>query len=120
LGLPLVAFGVGYDRPWRMRTWDSFAVPRLYSRVRIIVGPRIWIPSDLDRQGIEYHRNCVEQTMNRLTAEAEDWAESGQRRKGQVLLKPQPIPTRRFSDESSDEDPGPPTLALRDDNRRCA
>ena len=29
LGLPLVAMGVGYDRPWRVKgAWDKFAIPR--------------------------------------------------------------------------------------------
>ena len=35
LGLPLVALGFGYDRPWRFhRAWDQFALPRPFSRAR--------------------------------------------------------------------------------------
>ncbi len=40
LGIPLIPYGVGYDRPWRMPTWDRFALPRPFSRARIVVGPR--------------------------------------------------------------------------------
>jgi lysophospholipid acyltransferase (LPLAT)-like uncharacterized protein len=89
LRLPLVAFGVGYDRPWRLGTWDRFAVPRPYSRVRSIVGPRMWIPPDLNRKGIQHYREQVERTMNLLTVESERWAESGERRSGQVPVCPQ-------------------------------
>ncbi len=33
LGLPLIAMGFGFDRPWRVRSaWDQFAIPRPFSR----------------------------------------------------------------------------------------
>ena len=32
LGLPLVLMGYGFDRPWRMGSWDRFALPRPCSR----------------------------------------------------------------------------------------
>jgi lysophospholipid acyltransferase (LPLAT)-like uncharacterized protein len=102
LGLPLVAFGVGYDRPWRLGSWDRFAVPRPYSRVRIVVGPRIRVPADLDRDGIEQQRRQVEAVMNRLTDEAEEWALSGDRRRGQVPLPQQAAAVRRFSEPLAD------------------
>ena len=28
LGMPIVAMGFGYDRPWRFNSWDRFAIPR--------------------------------------------------------------------------------------------
>jgi len=84
LNLPLVPFGIGYDRPWRMPTWDHFALPRPYSRARLVVGPRLHIPADLDRDGLEWHRQQMETTLNQLTTEAELWAESGHRRRGQI------------------------------------
>jgi lysophospholipid acyltransferase (LPLAT)-like uncharacterized protein len=90
LGLPLVPFGIGYDKPWRLPTWDRFAVPRPYSRARIMVGPRVWLPSDLDRDGIEQERERVENLLNLLTSEAETWAESGERRTGQMACVSQP------------------------------
>jgi hypothetical protein len=84
LGLPLVAMGYGYDRPWRVRrAWDQFAIPRPHSRVRAIPSGEIFVPSNLDRDGIEHYRRRIEQLLNRLTLEAEVWAESGARKIGQ-------------------------------------
>ncbi|MBI3840024.1 MAG: lysophospholipid acyltransferase family protein [Planctomycetia bacterium] len=77
LGLPLVALGLGYDRPWRLRSWDRFAIPRPYSRARGVVSPPMVIPPNLDRDGVEHYRLQVEQMLNRLTNEAEAWAEAG-------------------------------------------
>jgi lysophospholipid acyltransferase (LPLAT)-like uncharacterized protein len=88
LGLPLVAMGFGYDRPWRVRrAWDQFAVPRLGGRARAVVSGDVFIPPELDRDGLEHHRQQTEQLLNRLTDEAEFWAASGARRAGQSRLQ---------------------------------
>ena len=80
LGLPLVLLGMGYDRPWRVPSWDRFAVPRPFSRARVVVSPEVRLPADLDRDGLEHYRLEVERLLNRLTLEAEAWAESGSRK----------------------------------------
>lgn len=88
LQVPLVAFAVGYHRPWRAHTWDCFAIPRPGSRARVVVGPRLQIPADLPRSGIEHYRQQVEAVLLRLTREAEAWAEAGSRKQNQVAAYP--------------------------------
>jgi len=84
LGLPIVPLGFGLDRPWRMKSWDSFAVPRPFSQARGIIGQEIHIPSGIERNELELHRQEVEQRLTDLTVEAEQWAASGAHRKGEV------------------------------------
>jgi lysophospholipid acyltransferase (LPLAT)-like uncharacterized protein len=91
LGLPLVLMGYGYDRPWRAGSWDRFAVPRPGSRIRAIISPSITIPPNLDRDGIELYRGKVERLLNRLTLEAEAWAESGTRKSCEVPARRQRV-----------------------------
>jgi lysophospholipid acyltransferase (LPLAT)-like uncharacterized protein len=80
LGIPLIAVGVGYDRPWRNPwSWDRFALPRPLSRARIVFSPRIQIPANLGRDALEEARASVERLLNGLTDAAECWAESGAR-----------------------------------------
>lgn len=86
LDMPLVVMGFGYDRPWRVKSWDRFAVPRLFSRARAVVSPEIHVPPNLDRDGVEHFRTSVERLLNRLTNEAEAWAESGTRKAEQFRL----------------------------------
>jgi lysophospholipid acyltransferase (LPLAT)-like uncharacterized protein len=74
LGLPLVLMGFGADRPWRLGTWDRFAIPRPYSKVRSVISPEIHLPPDLDREGIEHYRVEAERLLNWLTRGAEEWA----------------------------------------------
>jgi lysophospholipid acyltransferase (LPLAT)-like uncharacterized protein len=94
LGIPLVAMGYAYDRPWRFSSWDRFAVPRPFSRARAVIGPEISVPPNLDRDGLEDFRQKIERLLNRLTEEAEHWAESGQRKPGQRHAFPCPAPLR--------------------------
>jgi len=83
LGLPIVAMGFGYHRPWRAPTWDRFALPRPGSRARAILSPPLYVPPELDREGLEHFRGRIEVLLNRLTEEAESWAETNTRKVGQ-------------------------------------
>jgi hypothetical protein len=87
LGLPLVLLGMGYNGPWRMRSWDQFALPRPFSRARAVVSPAITIPPDLDRDGLEHYRQRVENLLTRLTDEAEAWAVAGTPKIGQTTVR---------------------------------
>jgi lysophospholipid acyltransferase (LPLAT)-like uncharacterized protein len=103
LQLPLVVMGFGYDRPWRMNSWDQFAVPRPFSRARAVIGPPMTVPADLDRPSLENCRERVERLMNCLTGEAEAWAAAGTRKTGEMPIVPQigPPPSRLILDAQS-------------------
>ena len=98
LRMPLVVLGFGYDRPWRFSTWDRFAVPRPYSRARMVASPEILVPGDLDRDGIEHYRRHVQRLLTRFTLEAEAWAASGTRKFQEVPLRKQSAAVRVRSD----------------------
>ena len=86
LGLPIVPLGFGIDRPWRAKSWDSFAVPKPFSQIRSIVGPEIHVPKNIERDDLEHYRQATETLLTDLTVESEQWAESGSRREGEVTL----------------------------------
>jgi lysophospholipid acyltransferase (LPLAT)-like uncharacterized protein len=102
LQLPLVVMGFGYDRPWRARSWDRFAVPRPFSRARAVIGPPLMLPRDLSRADLEKCRERVECLLNCFTTEAEAWAAAGTRKAGEVAMLPRsaPVPSSdvNFSD----------------------
>ena len=102
LGIPLVAMGFGSNKPWRVRSWDRFAIPRPFSRARVVVGPEIHVPGQLDRSGLEHYRGRVGQVLKRLTAEAEAWAESGTRKEGQrnMTRDPKAVEFHRIDEPS--------------------
>ncbi len=111
LGLPLVVIGFGYDRPWRMNTWDRFAIPKPYSRARAVFSPPITIPPNLDRAETENCRSRVERLLNRLTLEAEAWAESGTRKIEERSFHKQTVSLASWRKGKPDEDE-PAQLAI--------
>ncbi|HZZ70640.1 MAG TPA: lysophospholipid acyltransferase family protein [Pirellulales bacterium] len=113
LNIPLVVMGFGYDRPWRFRSWDRFALPRPLTRARAVVSPALHIPTDLKRDGIETYRQEVEWMLNRLTLEAEAWAESGTRKVGEVPLLRHTAPKRVRHLETADALRGPQRMPNR-------
>lgn len=97
LGIPIVAMGMGYDRPWRLGTWDRFAIPRPFSRARGVVSRAVSIPANLDREELEWHRDGVERLLNHLSDRAEAWATAGTRLAGQRPVCKQPSRTARMA-----------------------
>jgi lysophospholipid acyltransferase (LPLAT)-like uncharacterized protein len=92
LQIPLVCCGMGYYRPWRMRTWDRFAIPVPFTRARGIASPRLQIPANLDREGLEHYRQQTEDMLNHLCECAEDWANTGRSPENAVRLRAEPRP----------------------------
>lgn len=77
-GLPIVPVGIAYDRPWRAQSWDRFAVPRLWSRARSVVGEPIPVAATANRGQLEQTRAYVEYVMHELDQLAEQWVETGE------------------------------------------
>jgi lysophospholipid acyltransferase (LPLAT)-like uncharacterized protein len=76
-GLPIVPIGIGFRRPWRMKSWDRFAVPRLFSHSTCVTPEPITIPVDADKAELERQRQFVEQALLEVGDLAERWAETG-------------------------------------------
>jgi lysophospholipid acyltransferase (LPLAT)-like uncharacterized protein len=70
-GLPLVLAGVGHDRPWRLKTWDRFAMPRPWSKSVILTLKPIHIPENATKAELETYRQQVEQALVEVTDCAE-------------------------------------------------
>ena len=104
---PLIPVGFGYERPWRVSSWDRFAIPRPGSRVRGIMGPRIDVPPQITRDQLEVYCRRIGDEINILTREAERWAASRTRRLGQVCFPRHrlPPPSRRHGNNRLSQRP---------------
>lgn len=102
LGRPLVPIAVAYDRCWRTRSWDRFAVPRPFTTARVVMGEEITVSGSVDREAIERSRLMVQERFDRLTDEAEAWASTG--RIGR--------PAERGRRQSAADSPGEPPRRL--------
>ena len=75
-GMELVPVGIGYDTPWRVKSWDRFAIPKPTTRAKLIVGEPMTVPNDLRADALEAFRVTLQDEMDRLNALAEQWAQS--------------------------------------------
>jgi len=46
-GFPVVPMGLVSDRAWRLRSWDSFTIPKPFARVALVFGEPIQVPRKL-------------------------------------------------------------------------
>ena len=91
--MKIVPIGVGYNRPWRFKSWDRFAVPKPCSRAKCVTGEPIVVPPKLRAEQLEPYRLIVQAEMDRLSGIAENWAITNR------LIVPdhEPIPLRLAS-----------------------
>lgn len=69
LGVTILPMRLIYDRPWRLKTWDRFQIPRPFSRVQLHIGPYVEVPAELDAAGFERERLRIETLMREGTGE---------------------------------------------------
>src|SRR5262249_14457493 len=62
-GLPVVPTAFGYHRPWRLRSWDRFAVPRPWTLSTCVTDAPMVIPADAGRQLLEQYRHLIEERL---------------------------------------------------------
>jgi lysophospholipid acyltransferase (LPLAT)-like uncharacterized protein len=75
-GMQLVPVAVGCQKPWRLRSWDRFAIPKPTFRAKVITGQPMTVPKQIRTESLEVYRAQAEAEMNRLTRMAEHWAET--------------------------------------------
>jgi lysophospholipid acyltransferase (LPLAT)-like uncharacterized protein len=83
-GWPIIPIGVGFQKAWRMPSWDCFAVPRPFTRVRCIIGEPLYLPSRLPRRMFHPYAELLRRTLNQLCAQARLWAKGH----GESLVNP--------------------------------
>jgi lysophospholipid acyltransferase (LPLAT)-like uncharacterized protein len=76
-GMAIVPTGFGYERPWRLRSWDRFALPRPWTLGTCVTAPPIEVPGDADREQLESYRRLVEVQLAEVSELAESWAANG-------------------------------------------
>jgi lysophospholipid acyltransferase (LPLAT)-like uncharacterized protein len=78
-GMPLVPVGMAYDSCWRHSSWDRMAFPRPGRTGVAVAGRPIYVPADLDRDGVEEYRRRVQAAMDDVQGRAEQLVVAGGR-----------------------------------------
>lgn len=65
-GIPVVLAGVGFNKKRKLKSWDSFEVPKFFSRAKIVYSEPIFVNSELSYdETSELIKKC-EQMLNEL------------------------------------------------------
>ncbi len=78
-GMRVVPVGVGYQKAFRLKSWDRFAVPRPGTRACVVCAEPISVAPGLKTAGLEAVTADVQAAVDRMTALAEAWARTGVR-----------------------------------------
>ena len=98
-GMRIVPIGVGHRRSWRAKSWDSFAIPRPFSRVRCLFGRPMIVPPDLSPEDLTPHQERLQTALDQVTRAAEHWADTGRLLVHQSSPRVVQHPSRVLEDE---------------------
>lgn len=99
-GMPIVPYGMAYERAWRAPSWDRLAVPWPLSRVAGVAGQPLRVPPDLTREQVAFFARRLEQRLAQATEAAE-----------RLLRQPVPAPDHVKLTPALAADPAPAELA---------
>ncbi len=75
-GRPIVPTAFSARRAWRVRgRWTDLLIPKPFTKIWLIGGEPIFVPSGLSREELSVHRDKVQLAMDELTARADRLAD---------------------------------------------
>lgn len=75
-GHPICPVTMALERRWIAPTWDSFQVPKPFSRACVFVAPPIYVAADADEAELAARNDQLQATLDELTVRAEAWRAS--------------------------------------------
>jgi lysophospholipid acyltransferase (LPLAT)-like uncharacterized protein len=75
-GHPILPVTMALERYWTTPSWDLFQIPKPFTRARVYVAPPIYVPADADEAGLAAKRNELQQTLDDLNHQSEQWRRS--------------------------------------------
>jgi lysophospholipid acyltransferase (LPLAT)-like uncharacterized protein len=75
-GHPIMPVTMALDRYWMTPSWDLFQIPKPFTRARVYVAPPIYVPPDADDKLLAAKRDELQQTLDDLNHQSEEWRQS--------------------------------------------
>lgn len=76
-GFPIIPVSLGLTKYWELPSWDRFRIPKPFSKVILIYGDPITIPSKLEKPEVEEYRELLEKVLLKIGNEAESIVKGG-------------------------------------------
>ena len=75
-GCPIVPLTAVSEHFWTLPSWDSFRIPRPFTRARVYVAPPIRVAADADDAALEAKREELQRALEEIERRAEEWRAS--------------------------------------------
>lgn len=75
-GNPIVAVGIETEKFREVGSWDKLQIPKIFSRVKIVIGEPIYVAEDADEKAIGKSREELQKKLDELTALGQQWREA--------------------------------------------
>jgi lysophospholipid acyltransferase (LPLAT)-like uncharacterized protein len=72
-GHPILPVTMALEFCWKAATWDSFQVPKPFSRACVFVAPPIHVPADANENALAAKRNELQEALDELSRRGEEW-----------------------------------------------
>jgi lysophospholipid acyltransferase (LPLAT)-like uncharacterized protein len=72
-GHPIVPLTTALARYWKVRSWDSFQIPKPFTKARVYVAPPIYVSPDADENELKAKRDELQTVLDDLNRQSEEW-----------------------------------------------
>ncbi len=70
-GAPIMCFHIALEKAWVLNSWDSFMIPKPFSRAFLRIGPLMQVPRGIDNEVIAAYHAEMQATLDRIRGFAE-------------------------------------------------
>jgi lysophospholipid acyltransferase (LPLAT)-like uncharacterized protein len=68
-GIPVLPLSINYKSCWQMKSWDALQIPKLFSKVDLIIGDPIQFDADLKKDDFENATKTLKDALMKLTVD---------------------------------------------------
>jgi lysophospholipid acyltransferase (LPLAT)-like uncharacterized protein len=72
-GQPLLPVTMALARYWTIPSWDSFQIPKPFTRARVMVAPPVYVPTDADDAMLQSKLAELQHALNDLDGRSDAW-----------------------------------------------
>lgn len=72
-GHPIMPVTMTLKRYWTVPSWDSFQIPKPFTRARVYVAPPIRVPADADEELLQAKRDELQAALDDLNRRGDAW-----------------------------------------------
>ncbi len=75
-GHPILPVTMALKRYWRAPSWDSFQIPKPFTRAKVYIAPSIRVPAEADAAMLRAKRDELQRALDEINRRGDEWRAS--------------------------------------------